>query len=205
LDLILGGHDHVNMKDNINGTYVVKSGSDFMEFNKIELNLLSEEENHKGSNYKGKYSIDIETVKITKAFEPDQELEEFVKQHLEKFEEHTKEPLFHTKVDLDTRIEKVRTTEQNFSNLIADIIRIDSDCDVALINCGTFRSDCVFQAGVLTLYDIMLAFPWEDLIFKVKLSGELLWKALECSVEVYPPQDGRFLAVFTSFLRCRSH
>jgi len=99
-------------------------------------------------------------------------------------------------VDLETKLEKVRTTEQNFSNLIADIIRIDSDCDCSLINCGTFRSDCVFPSGVLTLYDVMLAFPWEDLIFKVEIPGKFLWKALECSVEVYPPQDGRFLAVY---------
>jgi len=82
--LILGGHDHVNMKENINGTYVVKSGTDFMEFNKIELKEGS-------GGYKEKYDIEIETVKITRDFEPDKELEKYVKQHLEKFEEHTKE------------------------------------------------------------------------------------------------------------------
>ena len=100
-----------------------------------------------------------------------------------------------SEVELETRFEKVRSSEQNFPNLLADILRLDSGCDCALINSGTFRSDRLFEPGVLTLGDIRLILPWEDMIMKVKVTGEQLWKALENGVCDYPSLNGKFLSV----------
>jgi len=63
------------------------------------------------------------------------------------------------------------------------------------MNTGTFRSNCIFDAGVLTLGDFTLALPWEDLIMKLRVTGKQLWETLENSVSTYPVLDGRFLAV----------
>lgn len=35
IDLVLGGHDHYIMHEQINNTLVIKSGTDFQHFNKI--------------------------------------------------------------------------------------------------------------------------------------------------------------------------
>lgn len=101
----------------------------------------------------------------------------------------------HSSVELDTRFPMVRGGETNFSNLMADIVRLVTDCDICLMNSGTFRSDRLFPPGVFTLGDIRLILPWEDLVIKLRVTGEQLWKALENSVSTYPAYDGRFLAV----------
>jgi 5'-nucleotidase len=117
LDLILGGHDHVHLIEQLNGTYVIKSGCEFREFNKISLKKLSKEEVAKLQKedpdklYKEKYTIDIETVEITKKFDKDKEMEEFVESYLEKLRSSMEVPLGITHVDLETRFDKIRTSE----------------------------------------------------------------------------------------------
>ena len=96
LDLILGGHDHVNIIEKSNETYVIKSGSDFAEFNKINLTLVPERsietlpDEVKDGLYKGKYLIDIKTIQVTKDYEPNSELQKHVEEHLAQFEEKMK-------------------------------------------------------------------------------------------------------------------
>ena len=98
--MILGGHDHVNLIEKANGTYVIKSGSDFFEFNKISLTLLDEHqipnlpEGVKDEIYKEKYLVDIKTIEITSEYEPNPELKKHVDDHLSNFEEKMKIVIF---------------------------------------------------------------------------------------------------------------
>jgi len=201
LDLILGGHDHVNLIEKSNGTYIIKSGSDFAEFNKISLTLLDEHQipnlpqGVKDEIYKDKYLVDIKTIDVTTQYEPNPELKKHVDDHLGNFEEKMKIPVLHTTVELETRFELVRASEQNFSNFLADVVRFDSGCDVCVINTGTLRSNCVFATGVLTLGDIRRILPWEDCIMKVRLTGQQLFEALDRSVAEFPTLNGSFFAV----------
>lgn len=94
--MILGGHDHVNLIEKSNGTYIIKSGSDFVEFNKISLTLLDEHQipglpqGVKDEIYKEKYLVDIKTIEVTSEYAPDPELKKHVEHHLENFEEKMK-------------------------------------------------------------------------------------------------------------------
>jgi len=96
----LGGHDHVNLIEKTNETYIVKSGSDFAEFNKINLTLLSEKgieslpNEVKDQIYKGKYLFDVKTISVTKDYEPDPELQKHIDDHLSQFEEKMKQVNF---------------------------------------------------------------------------------------------------------------
>lgn len=108
--------------------------------------------------------------------------------------------MLYTQVDLETRFELVRSSEQNFSNFIADVVRFNSGCDCVLINTGSIRSNCVFKSGVLSQGDIRLILPWEDMVMKVRLTGAQIHQALENGVSTYPALDGRFLAVLITFL-----
>lgn len=60
IDLILGGHDHVYEVCQVNGRYIIKSGTDFRQFSRITLNFL------------GKHvDVDIEEVNVNSSFEED--------------------------------------------------------------------------------------------------------------------------------------
>jgi len=201
LDLILGGHDHINLVEKINGTYIIKSGADFVEFNKINLTVLAPgsieglPQGVKDQIYKDRFLIDIKPITITKDWEPNEEMQKYVQHYVDQFQEKMKNPVLHSSVELETRFPMVRGGETNFSNLMADIVRLVTDCDICLMNSGTFRSDRLFAPGVFTLGDIRLILPWEDLVIKLRVTGEQLFKALENSVSTYPAYDGRFLAV----------
>lgn len=87
IDLILGGHDHVRVKEYVNGTYFIKSGCEFREFSKITLTLLQESDIARLSQtdpeklYKNKFLISVDNVEVTKRWKPDPELQSHVDEY----------------------------------------------------------------------------------------------------------------------------
>ena len=79
LDLILGGHDHTTVEYKINGVLIKKSGTDFREFSKIEVEKRQWNDSDFCYNENSGVAINFETVKITSKIEPDEELVELVK------------------------------------------------------------------------------------------------------------------------------
>ena len=69
IDLILGGHNLVYEKRKVNGTYILKSGSDFRQFSTISLDFRE-----------SPVAVEIECVEVTKELQPDTELEKCLKQ-----------------------------------------------------------------------------------------------------------------------------
>ena len=63
IDLILGGHNLVYEKRKVNGTYILKSGSDFRQFSTISLDLRE-----------SPAVVEIDCVEVNKELEPDTEL-----------------------------------------------------------------------------------------------------------------------------------
>ena len=70
VDLILGGHDHVYEKRKVNGTYILKSGTDFRQFSKITLDFKESPVN-----------VEIEAIDVTKNYEPDVELDSILEKY----------------------------------------------------------------------------------------------------------------------------
>lgn len=50
-------------------------------------------------------------------------------------------------VTLETRFPIIRTQETNCGNWLCDLMRVNTKSDVACLNSGTVRSDCVFPAN----------------------------------------------------------
>jgi len=198
LDLILGGHDHVRHVGKVNGTYIIKSGCEFREFSKITLTPIMNDHEmnvNKENIYKDRFLFDIEHIEITKKWKPDPVLEKHVELYSKIFEEKMGHEIGCTDVDLDTRFSKIRTSEQNASNFIADVIRAYSGTDVVILNTGTIRSDCIIPKGILKLKHLKAMIPHSDLVRKVQLTGAQLHKTLENGVSRYPAYEGRFPAV----------
>lgn len=58
-------------------------------------------------------------------------------------------------VDVDGRFKSSRNKETNLGSFVADILRASTHADLAILNSGTFRSDRVHEAGILTMRDIV--------------------------------------------------
>lgn len=199
-DLILGGHDHQNFSLEVNGTYIIKSGSDFREFNKITLALsegksFNELKNNQNEFSDRKFDVSVETIFVTREFPPESSLKEHTDSYLENFQHIMKVPMGFSLCELETRFDKIRNSEQNLSNFLTDIMRLETESDCVIVNTGTFRSNTLFKSGILTMGDIRLILPWVDLIIQMEVSGEQLFQILENSVSKYPALEGRFPAI----------
>jgi len=72
IDLILGGHDHDFIVKNVNGKYIVKSGTDFRNFGKIVLTF----------DECGKFAVDVEKVDVVSSVEEDGYIKDVVSQYM---------------------------------------------------------------------------------------------------------------------------
>jgi 5'-nucleotidase len=105
------------------------------------------------------------------------------------------QPIGYTGVDLDARFEMIRTRETNISNLIADVMKVMYDTDIAIINSGSLRIDSVIPEGVLKWKDIEALLPMEEDCVILSLTGAQLKEALENGVSQVPKLEGRFPCV----------
>jgi 2',3'-cyclic-nucleotide 2'-phosphodiesterase (5'-nucleotidase family) len=98
-----------------------------------------------------------------------------------------------TTVDLDSRIDTVRTGEARIGNLIADALRDSLGADLALTNGGGIRGNRVLVAGsTLTRKDILSELPFGNLAVLIELNGADLLMALESGVSGVEQKAGRF-------------
>ncbi|KAF7727302.1 hypothetical protein EC973_007818 [Apophysomyces ossiformis] len=219
VDLVLGGHDHFyyvsqsieiigehwSREQNLSGVgfdpeedpslppvRIVKSGTDFREFSLLTLAVDTDEA---GKKYIAEATAERRIVDSTVA--PDPGMDQVVEQVAELVANKTKRAIGYTTVPLDGRSTAVRAGETNLGDLTADLMLwshryLDPPCELALCVGGTIRNDSIFEVGQLTLGDIMVAFPFQDPIVVLRLTGQEIWDALENSVSEYPKQEGRF-------------
>ncbi|ORX63077.1 Metallo-dependent phosphatase [Hesseltinella vesiculosa] len=218
IDLVLGGHDHFfyvskaidivgdhwtrehNLedvgfdpeRDNDLPVKVMKSGTDFRELGHLHLEI--------GTNQQGRkciQKITAERLVVDASVELDADMEKLVQEVTKLVSSKTKRPIGYTTVPLEGRSTKVRTGETNFGNLTADLMlasyaSLSTPAELALCCGGTIRNDSVFDVGPLTLGDVMMAFPFQDPVVVVRLTGQQIWDALENAFSQYPKQEGRF-------------
>lgn len=139
--------------------------------------------------------MNVDHVEVTKRFEPDPELKLHVDDYYQLFKDKMIKTIGYNDVELETSFKKIRVSEQNLPNFVADLVRAASGTDMMMLNTGTIRSDCVIHKGVLKLKEINDMFPFQNLIIKLRLTGEQVHKALENAVSKYPAYEGRFPAI----------
>lgn len=96
---------------------------------------------------------------------------------------------------------KCRAIECNLGNLISDSMvfarakefvgRGWTDAPIAFVNSGDIRAS--IQAGNITKYDLKTAFPYDNGLYVMNVTGNLLKRILEHSVELYAGNRGEFL------------
>lgn len=184
LDMILGGHDHFYAHHIVNGTHVLRSGTDFKQLSYIEA--------RRRENDQPGWDFDIIRRDITRAIPEDEATVKLVDKLTSSLKSKLEKPIGYTAVPLDGRFTTVRTKESNLGNFVCDLIRHFHDTDCALMAAGTIRGDQIYPPGVLLLKDILNCFPFEDPVIVIRVTGKAILEALENSVSLVPALEGRY-------------
>ncbi|SMR41839.1 unnamed protein product [Zymoseptoria tritici ST99CH_1E4] len=183
-DIILGGHDHFYAHSIINGTHVLRSGSDFKQLSYLECRRKTD-----GSSG---WDISITRRDILSAIPSDPSAVEMVNNITAGLRPKLEKPIGYTVAPLDARFTTVRRKESNLGNFVCDLMRFHYNTDCAIMASGTIRGDQIYPPGVLRVKDMMNCFPFEDPCVVVAVKGKDIVAALENSVSTYPALEGRF-------------
>ncbi|OCT50695.1 flagellar associated protein [Cladophialophora carrionii] len=183
VDLVLGGHDHYYQHSLINGTHVLRSGSDFKQLSYIEAR-------RRPSDNK-KWDFHIVRRDIVADIPPDDEMAQVVEKLTTSLKDKLEKPLGYTASPLDARFTTVRLKESNIGNFVCDLMRVHYNGDCCLMASGTIRGDQIYPPGELA-DPIVSSFPFEDPTIVIRVTGAALLAALENSVCAYPALEGRF-------------
>jgi len=184
IDLILGGHDHFYGHHFINGTHVLRSGTDFKQLSYIEAR-------RKRPGQAG-WDFNIIRRDIVRSIPEDPDTIELVNKLTSSLKYKLEKPIGYTAVPLDGRFTTVRTRESNLGNFVCDLMRHFHGTDCALMAGGTIRGDQIYPPGILLLKDILNCFPFEDPVVVLRVSGKAILEALENSVSLVPALEGRY-------------
>jgi 2',3'-cyclic-nucleotide 2'-phosphodiesterase (5'-nucleotidase family) len=184
IDVILGGHDHFYAHSLINGTHVLRSGSDFKQLSYLEL--------RRSTTRPGKWDVDIWRRDMVSSVQQDGDTLTLVDQLTSKLKRNLAKPVGWTAAPLDGRFTTVRREESNLGNFVCDIMRYHYQGDCAIMASGTIRGDQIYGPGPITLKDITDCFPFEDPLVVITASGKNIWDALENSVSMYPALEGPY-------------
>ncbi|XP_024050518.1 uncharacterized protein LOC112103131 [Terrapene carolina triunguis] len=213
IDLVLEGHDHDYGIKKVNVTWIVKSGSDFRNFSKINIRKFG-----------ASFQYTFQRIDILRNLEEDSFIKSVVDDYTQNLQVGTtslnilmtesifrfsmlgkvsisdnerqppllEEVLCPIDTELDGRVSTVRRSESNLGNLITNAMLEATHADVALLNSGTLRSNHIHPAGDFTMHDLLTILSIVDPLLVVRITGGQLLEALENGVYRYPALDGRF-------------
>lgn len=184
IDIILGGHDHFYGHSFINGTHVLRSGSDFKQLSYLEARRSKQDPK--------RWDFDIWRRDICSDVPEHPETLKLVGELTSKLQHSLAKAVGWTATALDARFSTVRTKESNIGNFVCDIMRQHHAADCTIMASGTIRGDQIYPPGAIRIRDITTCFPFEDPCVLLRVTGQAIWDALENSVLQYPAQEGRF-------------
>ena len=177
LDLILGGHEHDNMKFKIGKTTLTKADANAKSayVHRISYNIKTK-----------KYKLNSELVKLNSSIALDNRVNQIVTQWKD-IESRTirnmgfdpDEEIQGSEVKYDARETILRNEPADFTRMICrSMMKTCPTCDAAIMNSGSVRLDDVIE-GHISQYDILRALPYAGSLVELNLTGNLLTKVLD--------------------------
>lgn len=186
-DLILGGHEHSLLQSSSNGTPIFKMTSDARELGRFDLYF--------DKNTKRLASMDWAVIPVTDAVPEAPEFAPVFEKYRDLLE-RLAVVVGATAVRLDALSHSNRQKETNIGNFVADAYRNAVGADVGFVNGGSIRADLTYEAGALTMRDVLSILPFNNPIVKVEVTGKVLKQILEHGVARSSPgedtEPGRF-------------
>lgn len=177
LDLIVGGHDHTNMKYQFGNTVMTKADANAKT---VYIHRMSYDK------ATGKTTIDSELKKIDDMITEEPNVKAVVDKWVNIGNEsmasmgYTPETIVMTTSDtLDGRESSIRYRPTNYPIMTAESFQfIAPQADLAIFNSGSIRLDDQLT-GTITEYDILRSFPFGGGIALVDLKGDVIERILE--------------------------
>jgi len=177
IDLIIGGHDHLVWNETVTGsdgreTLIVHSGKYGEEMDSVDMTIED------GVVTK----TTLQRYEITGDMPDDAEVTAFVTPYYEKYTKSLSDAIGSTTVPLDVQKQTLRTEETNAGDFTTDTIRRNvPGVDIALLNAGSIRGDCIIPAGEISYLTLNTMFPYENMIVTIQMTGSEIKETLERS------------------------
>ncbi|RKQ50085.1 2',3'-cyclic-nucleotide 2'-phosphodiesterase (5'-nucleotidase family) [Roseivirga pacifica] len=176
-DLILGGHDHANMKFQFGETVMTKADANAKT---VYVHRISYDK------ATGETSINSELVNIDDSIAEDAEVKQVVDKWVNISNESMaamgytpNEVVMITSDTLDGRESSIRYKPTNYPIMTAEsFLFAVPDADLAVFNSGSIRLDDQLT-GTITEYDILRSFPFGGGVSIVSLKGNVIERILE--------------------------
>ncbi len=183
IDLIVGGHEHYPIAATVNRTLISKAGSDAKNVARIDIGRRA------GG---GPVERFYELIPITPATPDDQATAAVVASYASRLGDALKAAIGTTRAPLDGVSQRLRTSETNLGNLVADAVRANAASDIAIVNSGGIRGDRIYGAGPLLRRDLVEMHPFGNVICKLAVAGRVILDALEFGASRLPAAAGQF-------------
>ncbi|RJE84305.1 LysM peptidoglycan-binding domain-containing protein [Paenibacillus sp. 1011MAR3C5] len=185
IDLFVDGHSHTLLEKGLlsdNDTLIVSTGEYTQHVGVVDIWL----QDGKITKREAKLINQEDSANIT----PNESVTAKVAEIIKAQEVILAEKVGNTSVALEGAREKVRASETNLGNLIADALLFVTKADVALTNGGGIRAS--IDQGVITKGEVITVLPFGNQIVTLKVKGADIKSALENGVSDYPNAKGAF-------------
>jgi 5'-nucleotidase / UDP-sugar diphosphatase len=183
IDLIIGGHEHFPITSTVNRSLITKAGSDAKWVARIDVNRRVPG---------GTLERFFELIPITRTLTDEPKTAEVVASFEKRLGAELDTVIGSSTVPLDAETVRLRASETNLGNFIADALRADADTNVAIMNSGSIRGDRVYAAGPITRRTLVAMHPFGNTICTIAVTGRTLLEALNHGVGRLPASEGRF-------------
>lgn len=191
IDIIVGGHEHVPITAIAGRTLISKAGSEARYVARIDVN-------NPGASGADRY---YELMPVTPAIADDPAAAAVIDAWEARLGTELDLPIGTSRVELDAVEARLRASETNLGNFVADAIRREAQADIGLVNSGGIRGSRVYPAGPLSRRMLLQMHPFGNVVCKIEVSGALLVRALEHGVSRLPLMAGAFPQVSGLTLR----
>ena len=187
IDLVIGGHDHLFMQDQVNGTWITKGDADAKSVVVYDVTIPG----------RGRVQAMPRRVMLDSSIAKDPVVEARVQEWVGRLSEKIGgvTTLGTTTHVLEGVEPAVRGRETALGNVLADAAREKMNTDVALINGGSIRINDDIPPGPVTTTDMEGVFYYTNKLVSFRVTGQQLLDMLRNSVSRADAGDGRFLQV----------
>jgi len=182
IDLVIGGHEHFPITSTENRTLISKAGSDAKFVARIDVDRQPPRTLERF----------YELMPITSAIPDDPAAAAVVNSYESKLGAELDVVVGRSTEPLDAVSVRMRASETNIGDLVADALRDDAKADVAIMNSGSIRGDRIYPAGPLKRRDLVAMLPFGNVTCVVAVPGRIVLDALNHGVSALPAANGWF-------------
>jgi 5'-nucleotidase len=187
IDLVIGGHDHLYMAQQVNGEWITKADADAKSAIVYDVTVTPD-----GKVQTTPLRIALDTT-VAKDPEVDARVQKWLGELAEKLGGN--ETLARTENLLEGVEPVIRGRESALGNLLTDIAREQMQADVAVLAGGSVRINDNIVPGPITTYDMEGIFYYTNTLVAFRVTGQQLLDMLRNSVSRVDAGDGRFFQV----------